>query len=195
MPQTIATINKIDVIQDDDLRVHWISGSAVDADGANGQMGNPFAYGKADKGLDFNKNAGYPKGQWRDVLIDNGSGKPLSDDKDNWYSQTTYHWKGRPIPRRYVDATTVPYMVVNPAVRLNATGVVIGCKARISYNGKSVLAVVADVSGPDGLGEISIAAAQALGFPDSSPRKGGVAKGVTFEFWPGLPAKIGGEEY
>jgi hypothetical protein len=46
-----------------------------------------------------------------------------------------------------VDATAVPYVVVNPYVRANATGIVIGSKAVVTYQGKSVSAVVADVSG------------------------------------------------
>ncbi|OYW77316.1 MAG: hypothetical protein B7Z37_04925 [Verrucomicrobia bacterium 12-59-8] len=197
MPHIIATIKKIDVTQDDDRRVYWTSGAAIDADGANGQNGNAFAYRKDNKGLDDYVSAtGYPDGDnWRDILIDNGSGKPLDDGKGNWYAQTTYAWKGRPIPTRYVDSTFVPYVVVNPTVRLNAAGVVIGCKARITYKGKSVDAVVADVSGPKRIGELSIAAAVALGFKNSSPRNGGVDDGVVFEFWPGTPAHVNGETY
>jgi hypothetical protein len=44
MPTILATIKNIQVIQEDDDRVHWQSAAAVDADGANGQNGNPFAY-------------------------------------------------------------------------------------------------------------------------------------------------------
>jgi hypothetical protein len=83
---------------------------------------------------------------------------------------------------------------VNPIVRCNATGVVIGCKARLTYNGASIDAVVADVSGAGDIGEISIAAAEILGIP-SSPRTGGVPSGVSFELWPGQAATIDGEAY
>src|SRR5438477_3861858 len=181
----LATVKGITVIQDDDGRVHWQGGAAVDADGSNGQNGNPFAYRKDDKGLDALANAGYPNRSWRDVLAaDPQTGKPKDDGNGNWYSKTTYEWKGRPVETRYVDSTTVPYVVVNPHVRMKAKGVVIGCKARVTYKSgkkkaKKIDAVVADVSGGADIGELSIAAAEELGIP-SSPRHGGVNSGVTF---------------
>jgi len=194
MPIELANIKNTSVVQDDDGRIHWISGAAVDADGSNGQNGNPFAYRADDKGLDALANAGWPDGGWRSVLLDHGDGKPTSDGSGNWYSQTTYGWKGRAITTRFVDATAVPYAVVNPIVRKKAVGIVIGCRARITYKKKSIDAVVADVSGPGDIGELSIAAAKQLGVPDS-PRKGGVTKGVLFEFWPGSAALLQGEIY
>jgi hypothetical protein len=194
MPIELAKIKDIPVVQDDDGRVHWKSGAAIDADGANGQNGNPFAYRADDKGLDAFANAGWPDKGWRNVLLDHGDGKPTSDGKGNWYSQTTYAWKGRPITTRFVDSTFVPYVVVNPLVRKKAVGIVIGCRALITYKKKSVEAVVADVSGASDIGELSIAAAQQLGIPES-PRKGGVSKGVLFEFWPGSAAVLQGEIY
>jgi hypothetical protein len=191
----LALIKGIAVVQEGDGRVQWESGAAVDADGANGQNGNPFAYRADNKGLDDYRNAGWPNRSWDSVLIDNGHGQPTDDGNDNWYSQTTYTWKNRPaIADHYVDATAVPYIVVNPIVRMKARGVVIGCKARATYNGKSINAVVADVSGAKDIGELSIAAAQELGMP-SSPRTGGVDSNVTFEFWPGVPAVVNGETY
>ena len=66
---TLAVIKGITVLQDDDGRVHWQSGAAVDADGANGQNGKAFSYRKDDKGLDALANAGYPNQSWRDVLV------------------------------------------------------------------------------------------------------------------------------
>lgn len=196
---TLAVIRGITVVQDDDGRVHWQSGAAVDADGANGQNGNPFAYRKDDTGLDALANAGYPNQSWRDVLVvDPATDQPTDDGNGNWYSGTTYAWKGRPLETRYVDSTAVPYVVVNPHVRAKAKGVVIGCKARVTYKSKNkkktTVAVVADVSGGNDIGEISIAAAKKLGIPDS-PRHGGVNSGVSFEFWPDKPAKVGGEVY
>jgi hypothetical protein len=192
----IATIRNIAVVQDADGRVHWQSGAAVDADGANGQNGNQFAYRYPNNdGLDdIRISAGYPGGAWQDILINNGNGYPLTDGQGNAYSRTTYTWSDRSIANQAVDATSVPYVVVNPYVRRNAIGVVIGCRALVTYNGKSVEAVVADVSGPNDLGEISIAAACAIAIP-SSPRTGGVASGVQFEIWPGTPAIVSGETY
>ncbi|MFG1477389.1 hypothetical protein V5F53_01840 [Xanthobacter sp. V4C-4] len=194
MPIELAKIKGISVVQDDDGRVHWHSGGAIDADGANGQRGAPFAYRMDDNGLDALANAGWPNAGWHNVLMDRGDGFPLADTNGNVYSRTTYAWKGRPITPRYVDAVTVPYAVVNPLVRLRAVGVVIGCRARIGYSGRSIDAVVADVSGAGSIGELSIAAAMALGIP-SSPRNGGTDQGVQFEIWPGSAALTGGEIY
>ena len=191
----LAIIKGIPVFQDANGRVHWQSGGAIDADGSNGQNGNKFAYRKDDHGLDYNRNAGWPNGGWRNVLVDNGQGQPIDDGKGNWYSQTTYTWKGRSLGTRYVDATAVPYLVVNPIVRRKAKGVVIGCKARATYKGVSVNAVVADVSGGADIGELSIAAGEILKFENSSPRDGGVADGVLFEFWPDVAAVVNKEKY
>jgi hypothetical protein len=199
---TLAVINGVTVVQDNDGRVHWQSGAAVDADGANGQNGNPFAYRQDDTGLDALANAGYPNKSWRDVLVvDPDTDQPTDDGNGNWYSSTTYIWKDRPLETRYVDATAVPYVVVNPRVRAKAKGVVIGCKARVTYKRKKkkrkkrkIDAVVADVSGGNDIGEMSIAAAKMLGIPDS-PRHGGVDSGVSFEFWPGKAAVVNGEAY
>jgi hypothetical protein len=192
----IATIGNVQVTQDPDGRVHWTSGANIDADGANGQNGNPFAYRyPTNDGLDdIRGSAGYPNGSWRDILVDDGSGKPLTDGSGNAYSRSTYTWPGRSVADRAVDATAVAYVVVNPHVRTNAKGIVIGCKAVLSYNGNSVDAVAADVSGGGQIGEISIAAAKALGIP-SSPRTGGVDSGVDYSLWPGTPGVVNGETY
>jgi Fungal chitosanase of glycosyl hydrolase group 75 len=192
----IATIRNINVIQDPDGRVHWQSGAAVDADGANGQNGNKFAYRYPNNdGLDdIRISAGYPRGAWQDILVNDGHGYPLTDGDGNAYSRTTYRWSDRSIAHQAVDATSVPYVVVNPYVRRNAIGVVIGCRALVTYKGKSVEAVVADVSGANDIGEISIAAALAVAIP-SSPRTGGVDSEVQFEIWPGTPAVVSAETY
>ena len=194
MPTQLASINGVVVTQDDDRRVHWSCGAAIDADGSNGQNGNPFAYREDDQGLDRLSDAGWPNHGWRNVLVDDGNGHPTSDGNGNWYSQTTYVWTARPLATRYVDATSVPYVVVNPQVRMRAVGIVIGCRARVTYRGTAIEAVVADVSGPADIGEISIRLAELLGIP-SSPLNGGAAGGVLYEVWPGAAATIDGELY
>lgn len=167
----------------------------MDSDGANGQNGKLFSYRyPSDDGLDSLSDAGWPNESWTDVLYNDGSGHPLTDGNGNAYSQTTYTWPHRSIADRAVDAASVPYVVVNPHVRLNAAGIVIGCAAVITYAGRSVNAVVADVSGGNDVGEISVAAAEALGIP-SSPRTGGVPGGVDFQLFPGTAAVINGEVY
>lgn len=186
----------VTVTQEDDGRVHWESGATIDADGANGQNGNRFAYRLDNQGLDdIHGSAGYPDYGWRNVLLNDGAGHPLTDANGNCYSSTTYYWPGHPVATRYVDATAVPYVVVNPILRMAAEGIVIGCNAIVTWNGSQIDAVGADIGVRSRIGEISIAAATALGFQNSNPRNGGVDSGVLFEFWPGQPATINGETY
>lgn len=92
----VARIKNVVVMQANDGRVFWTSEAAVDADGSNGQRGNGFAYRSDDRGLDAVANAGWPRGAWRNVLLDNGSGVPRDDGHGNWYSKTTYVWRGSP---------------------------------------------------------------------------------------------------
>jgi hypothetical protein len=177
------------VIQDDDGRVHFTAAGRIDADGAI------RAYHPDNKrGLDDLRNAGGP-GNWYGIVTDR-TGKPFvqgpQDPAPGFYvSATAYQWAGRAPsdPRRYVDSETIPYVVVSPLIRNAAKGIVLGCKARISYNGRSVDAVVADIGPRKKIGELSIAAAKALGFP-SSPRTGGVDSGVRYELWPGVAAVV-----
>jgi hypothetical protein len=72
---------------------------------------------------------------------------------------------------------------------MNAAGVILGCRATITYNTRMIEAVVADVSGPNDIGEISVAAAQMLGIKDS-PLTGGVDANVTFTLYPGTAAVV-----
>ena len=196
MNRLIATIQNVTVYQDEStFRVFWTSGAAVDADGANGQVGKHFAYRyPSNDGLDTLSDAGWPNLSWTDVLYNDGSGHPLTDGYGNAYSKTSYTWRGATVAERAVDACSVPYVVVNPHVRSNARGVVMGCRAVVSHAGKSVEAVVADVSGGNDIGEISVAAAEALGI-NPSPRTGGVDSGVDFQLYPGTAAVINGVAY
>jgi len=196
MNHLIAVVNGIKVYQDEtSLRIFWTSGVAVDADGANGQAGKAFAYRyPSNDGLDVLADAGWPNESWQDVLYNDGSGHPLTDGNGNAYSKTSYIWPHRSVAARSVDACTVPYVVVNPHVRRNSTGIVMGCKALVAFGGRTVAAVVADVSGPNDIGEISVAAAEALKI-DASPRSGGVDSGVEFQLFPGEAAVIGSDVY
>ena len=194
MTVELALVKNISVKQDDDKRVYWTSAAAVDADGSNGQNGNLFAYRSDDKGLDALANAGWPDRGWKNVLLDDGQGTPMGDSNGNWYSQTTYLWKNTSVDKRYVDSSAIAYVVVNPVVRKKAKGIVIGCLARVTYKDKVIEAVVADVSGSNDIGELSIKSAELLGIP-SSPRNGGVSHGVLFELWPGTPATVSGQLY
>jgi hypothetical protein len=197
MNRLIATIRGIQVLQDEStFRVFWTSGASVDSDGANGQNGKPFSYRyPRDDGLDELGDAGWPNEAWTDVLYNDGSGHPLTDGNGNAYSKTSYVvWPHRSVADRAVDAAAIPYVVINPYVRINAAGVVLGCRALVTFQGRSCESVVADVSGPNDIGEISVAAAEALGI-DPSPRTGGIDSGVNFQLFPGTPAVVNGETY
>ena len=190
----IATIHGVNVVQDKEGNVLWTSGADIDADGANGQAGGPFAYRYPDdNGLDRLSNAGWPYPGWWDVLYEDGDDHPLTDGEGNAYSKTSLILPGN-VANRAVDAWSVPYVVVNPHVQRNAAGVVLGCLSRVSYGANSIEAVVADV-GPSGrIGEISVAAARELGIPDSAI-SGGVGSGVSYTLYPGKAAVLNGVTY
>lgn len=87
-------------------------------------------------------------------------------------------------PHRYVDAATIPYIVLHPKAlnhaRLGDFATVVNFQ-----NGKISAAIVADESAPDlPVGEGSIALAEALGI-DSSPRHGGKDGAVAYLIYPG----------
>jgi hypothetical protein len=191
---------RANIFQDDDGRVYFTACAAIDADGANGQHGRPAAYMADDSGTDALAAAGLAidasgrvvcaHALAKDIVILGADGQPKVFETGMIASKTWYrHRDNDPRdPTAYVDAETVSYAVVPPLIVQRTQGVVRGCRARISWRGKSVEAVVADL-GPHGkLGELSVAAARALNMP-SSPRNGGVGKPeVLYELWPGLPA-------
>jgi hypothetical protein len=105
-------------------------------------------------------------------------------------SKTWYQHPGKPAtdPAAYVDSETVPYIVVPSLIWKNTKGAVRGCKARITWKNKAVDCVVADKGPAKKIGELSIAAARAIGLP-SSPRTGGTEKpDILYELWPGVAA-------
>lgn len=153
---------------------------SIDADGA------PKAYHPVSaQGLDALGNAGKP-GNWWALVTDTGkpSGTPVvqkaTDPAPRFYVSTTTlenTTKERTAPIRYVDSSTIPYVVLpSDAIkklkaRMGDFAVVINSK-----NHKLSSAIVAD-QGPKGqVGEGSIALAEALGVP-ANPRRGGAAQG------------------
>jgi hypothetical protein len=192
---TTTTYAKIAVVEIHGMaNFHFVAGMAIDADGA------PNAYGPDGKGLDFLANAGKP-GNWWALVTDTGkpSGKPVvqsdTDPAPGYYVSTTAledTSKNRRDPRRYVDAATIPYIVLPPDLA-KAHGVRLGdfalVRRPVSDDDEgsapvTVGAIYADV-GPKGkLGEGSIALAKALGLPPD-PKKGGAAGGVTYIVLPG----------
>ena len=71
---------------------------------------------------------------------------------------------------------------------------VLGCQARVSFQGKTTEAVVGDIGPRHKLGELSVACAKALDIPHS-PINGGVDEGVHYEIIPGQPAVVNGLTY
>ena len=182
---------------------------AIDADGANGQTGGVPVY--APKGytpapLDFLANAGGP-GDWWGVVTDTNrkDGTPVKQGASGpapgaYVSATSYRWPelARIDPLAYVDAASVPYIVLPGPWRKAAVGVVLGCKATVedTRTGKVLEAAgVLDFGPRAKLGEASIACAEFFGIP-SSPKSGGTSeKRFIYTFFPGIPAVINGVKY
>lgn len=201
--RTIATLsgegfNSV-IKEDDNGRVFFKSDADIDADGANGQNGGIGAYRIDNKGLELLTNGGMKivdgrvicKEQWaRDIVLLGKDNQPLILKNGIIPSKTWYQHVGINAndPSAYVDAETVPYIVVPNIIITSVSGIVRGCKAMVTYKGKSVLCVVADKGPAKKNGELSIAAAKELGIPHN-PRNGGIdIPDVLYEIWPGVPA-------
>lgn len=188
-----------EIVEEADGRVHFLADADIDADGANGQNGGPAAYRVDDSGTEFLANGGMKlvngkvvcaKNWARSIVILGADNEPMVFPGGIIASMTWYRYPDKTLsdPTAYVDAERVPYVVVPPLIIQKTAGVVRGSKARVTYRGKSVDCVVADRGPAEKVGELSIAAARALGLP-SSPRNGGTKKQeVMYELWPGVPA-------
>jgi Fungal chitosanase of glycosyl hydrolase group 75 len=164
------------------------AGMAIDADGA------PRAYHPNDRlGLDTIKHAGYP-GNWWALETEDGkpSGRPVvqgpSDPAPGYYiSMTALSDPGNTNerdPRRFVDAASIPYVVLPPVglkhARLGDFATIVNRR-----NGKIQGGIVADESASNlKMGEGSIALANALGV-DSNARSGGIENGIAYVIYPG----------
>ncbi|MCE7874522.1 hypothetical protein DYH09_29715 [bacterium CPR1] len=107
-----------------------------------------------------------------------GSGPKYGDPHAQ--SQTSLSLKGNP---KYPNADKVPYYVLPPQVA-KKMGAKVGDLGMISYKGKSIAAVFADVGPRNRIGELSRNAALQLGIP-ASPTTGGVPSGVEYRVFPG----------
>lgn len=168
------------------------SGMSIDADGA------PKAYHPDDIGIDFLDNAG-KSGNWWALVTDNGqpSGNPLiqksADPAPGFFISMTAlgdKTKAKTNPRKYVDATKIPYIVL-PGNRdiQKKTGAKLGDFAAVfnGSNGKLAFAIFADIGPQDELGEGSVALAQALGhdpFLNGKVRQG-ISKNLLYVVFPG----------
>ena len=188
------------IYENEDGRVYFTADADIDADGANGQNGKQPAYTVNDSGSEFLANGGMKitngkvicaKSWARSIVILDSDNEPKVFPNGIIASMTWYRHRGKSMddPTAYVDAETVPYIVVPPLVVQKTKGIVRGCRARVTYNGNSVDCVVADRGPKNRIGELSIAAARALGIA-SSPRHGGLTTpNVFYELWPGQAAE------
>lgn len=203
MTRTLGTIFSDDhncvIYEDEDGRVYFTADADIDADGANGQSGGPAAYKADNNGSDYLANGGMAivdgrvicaKPWARSIVILGPDNQPKVFANGVIASMTWYRHrhKNRNDPEAYVDSETVPYIVVPPLIVQETARIVRGCRARVTYNGKSVECVVADKGGKTSIGEMSIAAARALGI-NPSPRNGGHGQPkFQYELWPGHAA-------
>jgi hypothetical protein len=189
----------------DGEKVTFTADADIDADGANGQNGARAAYMADDSGSELlaNGGMGIRHGEavgttdwFKDIVVVEG-GKPKIFPGGVIVSKTAYKIRGEQedTPKRYVDSETVPYVVVPPVIIQKTKGVVRGCFARVTYKGQSVDCMVGDVGPRKKIGEISMAAARAVGM-NPSPRSGGEErKIVQYEVFPGRQATINGVAY
>lgn len=154
------------ITEDDDGRVHFTADADIDADGANGQHAGPAAYKIDDSGTEFLANGGMKISEGRVICAKSWARDIVILDKDNEpkvfsggviASTTWYRIPGKMPgdPAAYVDAETIPYVVVQPLIIQQTNGVVRGCKARVTWKGKSVDCVVADKGPADKLHVVS----------------------------------------
>lgn len=201
MKKLLGRIEGVSIWQDDDLRVHYAAKAAIDADGSNSQSGGKAAYMTADRGLDWLANGGMKwdgskvviKNAWaKNIVILGADGQPRAFPGGVIASKTAWRnpKKKENDPTAYVESSVVPYAVIPPLIRKKCKGVVLGCLVKMTNarNGKTVMGVVADIGPGAKIGELSIAAADALGIP-SSPKSGGTASRIVlYEMWPGTAA-------
>lgn len=122
-----------------------------------------------------------------DIDVD-GSGQSHGDPY--YQPDTTLHHNGKPL-----NADEESFIVVPPVVIKAVLPVVLGCRARVTYRGKSCEAVVGDVGPTRKTGEISRALALKLSI-NPSPISGGVDDPVVlYELWPGKAALVDGRQY
>jgi len=219
MSRTIGTIDGCDIVEQDDKSVTFTAGAQLDGDGANGQFGALPCYAPSSypgKTLDVLANAGHP-GNWFGVVTDTGreDGTPITQGAGDpcpgaYVSATSLHLPGpngkslpNSSPFKYVDAATVPYVVVPPMIISGVAGVVLGCRAVVTNarTGQSVEAVVADRGSSGKLGEISLACARAIGVPAGEgatypANSGGVKQHIIqYQLSPGVAAVVNGVTY
>ncbi len=181
-----------------DGALEFIADADIDADGS------PHAYHPDDRsGLDALANARDLRHNFVGVVT-GPRGTPITQNATDpapgfYVSATTYQWPAfhRYNPLRYVDSELVPFAVVSPRLRTVVDGIVLGCRCLITHTrtGLRVEAVVADIGPRTKIGELSIAAAKAIGVPHSARNGGEEDNVIRYEIFPGTPAVVNGVTY
>lgn len=107
-----------------------------------------------------------------------------------WQPETSLKFRGKSI-----DAGSVPYIVVPPAIILGVARIVLGCRAVVTLRGNSQPAVTAEVGPHHKLGEGSVELARRLRVPESPVSGGDPNHEIHFKLWPGMPAVVDGITY
>lgn len=189
----------VEIIEQNNGSVTMTSDMDIDADGGKN------AYKVGDSGLEALANGGmgmrngrvvFTKSWGPDIAVSGEDGHPMVID-GCVVTKTSYviPGKDRKTFDAYLDSEKVPYIVVPPCIIRGVKGIVMGCRAIVEFNGKSVVAMVGDAGPKTKTGEGSIALAKLLGIP-SSPRTGGIDKPlVKYTIFPGVEATINGVTY
>ncbi len=126
-----------------------------------------------------------------DIDCDGANDNP--DHDPYWQGETSLKHNGESI-----DSYAVPGIVVPPAVLKGVKGIVLGCKARVTYRKTGLVAdaVVYDIGPTKKIGELSVECAKRVGMPHN-PNTGGEDSmdEVCYELWPGVPAIVDGVRY
>jgi hypothetical protein len=183
--RSLAWFEGVEVLQDDDLRVHFVANLDCDVDG------DPHAYRiDNDPKLakdDIHASAGWPHEEWWNVLVPDPENEHRPYVKKDGYcvSMTSYQRESfaHIDNDRYLDASEVPYAVIPGLIRKICKGVLLGCRARVTVDMTSIECVTGDFSGHN-IGEASEAVCKWFD-PQLSARNGDDRKIYLFEFWPG----------
>jgi len=154
--------------------------------------GSPRSYNPQNTGIDINSD-GKDGSKWVGVAVHPGTNTPYIQGKDGvgpnpgYYVSTTALYDSKfPINNcaHWVDSEKYPYLVIPPTIA--ALGAKQGDFAVIynERNKKMTYAIVADSGPRSKFGEISVAAANAIGVP-SSPKTGGTNSGIAYVIFNG----------
>jgi len=193
-PQVVATLPSSGV------KIYLYSNTLIarNRPGEIDSDGSPRSYNPTNTGLDANIN-GKDGSKWVGVAVRPGTNIPYIQGKDGigpnpgyYVSTTALYEKSFPINdcRHWVNSEEIPYFVIPPTLaavgaKQGDYGVIINEK-----NGKQVYTIIADSGPRSKYGEMSVAAANALGIR-SNPRNGGANNGISYIIFRGSGAGQG----